>query len=155
VPNELQNETIMQALITKLKTIQSGAVYHNTIGDENITQYVHTLEEMQSATMPFLQVIMGDTDYDHLVQQHRDQVEMPVTIIGIVKSDKREELATLNRRLIRDVLLATLSDVTLGATCHTVHVKTLATDEGMLAYQDHAMFELSLLIGFHMSWSDP
>lgn len=155
MPSEMIPEQIMQAVITQLKTISSGTTYWNTINDDNITQYVRTIDEINSAVNPFLQVLMGDIDFDHLVQQHRDMGQMPVTIIGVYKSDRREELAKYNRRLIRDVIVALLANVSLGGLCHTVHIKGVATDEGMLAYDDYAMFELSLMIDYQFSWTNP
>jgi hypothetical protein len=154
VPDELVAEQIMQAIEAQLKTIVAGATYHNTINDENISSYLRDSEEFDSAENPLLQVLQGDFDGSHLVQQHRDKVELPVSIVGLLKGEP-EELRTLNNRLARDCIVSLLSNVTLGGLCYTVHIESLATDNGSLAFQGHALFELGVRVTYAYSWTAP
>ena len=153
MPDELVTEQIVVAYIEQLKTIEAGAIYHNTIKDENVIRYVQTIDQM--AVERLLQVIVGDTLYERVAMPRHDSAAVSIAVVGFVHHTNEHEIAREMNRLIRDVHVATTSNPTLGGLSMRVDVESVATDEGLFAYEGYAMFEFGVSYTYHYNWGSP
>ena len=153
---ELKSELIMQRLVSILDDIHpDNGDYWNDMSQGQVIRYLLDLDSAISLdTKPIIEVLSGTEDIEHLTTNHRELSQFEITIIGYVKSEDPQLIATLVSRLVKDVMKVIYADITLNDLCRTVHVRSVVTDEGELSYREHGQFEMTISVEYDFIWDN-
>lgn len=155
----MASESIRQQVITNLMTnlaaISKTSGYWNDISSSQVADWLVPIDAVEASEMPKLMITSGVEGVDRKHASHIDSSTWEVVIIGYVHSTDMDEIRTMLERLIRDVRIAVLADMTFGGLSIRVKIGSIETDEGSLAYEGYGAFAMILSTEYQYSWDSP
>ncbi|MCH7548558.1 MAG: hypothetical protein IH969_03310 [Candidatus Krumholzibacteriota bacterium] len=156
MPTDSRREQIIQRICTVLDGISTPTYWHD-IESKNISRYPKSFDQIKDADeFPYIEVLtVAPETFSHQTLHHQDKGGLNMVLIMFVQRDEPQELATWVNRLVKDVIVALLADVTLNNLCRTLHLVSLITDDGALAHEKNGFAELQIKADYVFDWTDP
>jgi len=156
MPNTPKRETILQYVITLMKTITKPA-YYNNIGDDQVTRTIHTLEDIESAEMPMILVTPGDetaqVEGGKFIDKRRYLFEM--FVLGFIHSDDPRDAGRDLENFIWDVRSVLQNDPGLGSNAIDSEIVQIRSDIGVVGYPQYGVFVLEMVAQYDSPHSSP
>lgn len=155
MPTESIREQAKQKVIEQLAKIRVADGYWYDIRDRNVTRHIKSIQEAKGGDMPLLMVVSGDGQIGNHHNYRHDEEDFQIYIRGYTKAEDADDTGTAMERLLQDVRKVLLANVELDGVVRTTRIRSVETDEGSLAYELHAAFQLTIAVEYVHAWTQP